>query len=116
MSDAPRVFVVTRIGWAVDAHPVDGYTNIWPDLMNTAGEDRRFVPVAAFGTREAAEARMRELELEAARVFNAFSRVGPLSAFTSVNPSDFISRLAAAVDPLPESTFTTESPNRRSWR
>lgn len=116
MSKTPTVYVVARIGWAIAPRPSEGYTEVSPDLMNTAGEDRRFVPVAAFTTREAAEARMRELELEAARVFNPFLRVGPLYAFTTANLSDFILRLAGIVDPLPASTFTTDSPNRRAWR
>jgi hypothetical protein len=116
MSEAPRLFVVARVAWAVEPWD-DKYTRFHPDTLNTsAAVDRRFVPVAAFAARGAAEARMRELELEAARVFNPFWGLGPLIALTRLPPAEFIARLAALVAPLPADSARLDSSNRPVWR
>lgn len=106
MGDARRVYVVARVGWIVA--PRGEYTRIHQDARNVAGEDRRFVPVAAFVEREAAEARVSELELEAARVFN------PQGSWSRAPGAAQIARLADLVSrpealPAPESHVPTWS-------
>jgi hypothetical protein len=116
MSDPGRAFVVARVAWAVEPWD-DKYTHFHPNTLNTsAAEDRRFLPVAAFADRAAAERRMRELELEAARVFNPFWRLGPLNVLTHLPPAEFITRLAALVAPLPADSVRNDSSNRPVWR
>jgi hypothetical protein len=107
------VFLVARIGWKVETR--NGGTDIWEDLRNVAGEDRRFVPVAAFATRDAAEARTRELELEAARLFNPFCRLGPLAAQTSLPEDDFRRLLGELVASLPDAPLDAAG-RTRFWR
>ncbi|MBY0460729.1 MAG: hypothetical protein K2V38_25705 [Gemmataceae bacterium] len=94
MADARRVFVVVRVGWAVDSDGAN-HTNI-----HSAG--RQFVPVAAFADRAAAEIRKRELELEAARVFNPFGLVATLPRLSRLEPVKFQSRLGALVRDVPD--------------
>ncbi|MDY3563617.1 hypothetical protein R5W23_005233 [Gemmata sp. JC673] len=112
MAENPCMFLVARIGWCVDSS--DGQTCQYHDLMNRAGEDRRFVPVAAFTIREDAERRMRELELEAARLFNPFWRIGPLFALAS-QPEALLPRLAVIAGSLPSDAVANGSASRRVW-
>lgn len=105
------MFLVARIGWCVE--PRDDRTCHDLDLMNRAGEDRRFVPVAAFATREAAERRMRELELEAARVFNPFQVFG--APASRQEHDELRSRFAAVTSELPVVSDISELVHRRVW-
>jgi hypothetical protein len=72
-----QVFVVARLAWKVEPRGL-GFTAFEPSRTdNPYGPDHRFVPVAAFAERDAAEVWMHERELEAARLFNPFWCVGP---------------------------------------
>jgi hypothetical protein len=104
--------VVVRVAWSARA---DG-RNMYVERRDLPfGEDRRFVPVAAFADRGAAEAFMREQELEAARVFNPFQVLGPLSTLTSLSPAEFTRRLDTVAGPLPEAQFAAED-RLKHWR
>lgn len=111
MADSPRLFLVVRIGWKVSAWDPT-YTQVSPDFLDRTGEDRRFIPVAGFADRTSAETRAWELELEAARLFNPFWRLGGLNSL--LPHSEFISRLGNLVGALPEAE-TVNSNRVRLW-
>jgi len=111
MNDAARVYVVARVAWDVDA----GSRVVGIDRRDAAGEDRRFVPVAAFADRAAAEAYVRARELEAARVFNPFEMLGSTSALTSLPPDEFARRLSALVGPPPDAPLDAYG-RLKHWR
>jgi|GEM_PF-6146459 len=117
MNSVHRVFVVARLGWNVRSWN-ESYTHFWPVTRDTAEpEDRQFVPIAAFADRVAAEVRLRELELEAARVFNPFWALGHLSELTTLPAPELMTRLAASVSSLPDTEImhTTMRSNRDQW-
>jgi hypothetical protein len=114
VSDPRRVFVVARVAWKVDPH-YDGYTGVGLDTIDTPHDGRRFVPVAAFADRPAAAARARELELDAARLFNPFCLLGPLSVLTSLPEIDFRPRLDELAGPLPDAPLDADG-RTRHWR
>jgi hypothetical protein len=99
MGESGRLFLVARVGWSTRF--LNAQTHFYPAWRDRPGEDRRFVPVIAFAVREKAEARARELELEAARLFNPFWRFGPLSALTSLTESELRRRLCDLVGSIP---------------
>jgi hypothetical protein len=68
----------------------------------------------AFADRAAAEAKVRELESEAARLFNPFWMICPTDSLTSLPPTEFVGKLVELVGPLPLQTITND--NRRPWR
>lgn len=114
MNDAVVGFLVVRVGWRVTWG--GGESRPYPDYRDTSDpEDRRFVPVAAFADRIAAEAFMRERELEAARAFNPFEVLGPSTSLTSLPLSEFKRRLAALAGPLPDALFDANDRLKR-WR
>ncbi|MBN9119945.1 MAG: hypothetical protein J0I06_12415 [Planctomycetes bacterium] len=115
MGNPWQVYVVARVGWHVE-HRSHASPDFHPASRDTAApEDRRFVPVAAFAVREAAEVRMRELELEAARIFNPFGSLGPPSVLSSLPVADLCRRLGELVGPLPVEPFDASS-RLRHWR
>jgi hypothetical protein len=108
--------VVARIGWRVDTWETN-YTQFHPNRRDVPyGEDRRFVPVAAFADRGAAEAHMRALELEAARLFNPFWLVSPFRYLTESPEPTFRRRLAALAGNVPADQLTVAPrPGWREW-
>lgn len=111
MAERPRLFVVARVGWSVD--PDGGTTRFSPDTLDRPGEDRRFVPVAAFAARAPAEGRARELEREAARAFNPFWRIAPFRYLSTVPEPEFRDRLAALVGSVPAAPLSQQP--RTAW-
>jgi hypothetical protein len=115
MPEAWGVFLLARIAWTVEGRG-GGYTAFATSRIDTPyGEDRRFVPVAAFAERDEAEARRRELELEAARLFNPFCVLGPLTVLTTQPEREFRRRLGELVGPLPDAALTADG-RLRHWQ
>jgi hypothetical protein len=100
-----QVFVVGRVAWTVEPRG-GGFTAFEPNRTeNPYGPDHRCVPVAAFAGRNVAEAWMRERELEAARLFNPFWRVGPTSVPRFESCAATRDRLKELVGPVPDESF-----------
>lgn len=116
MSNPWQVYVVARVGWRVDTWDPNS-TWFRPDWREVPyGDGRRFVPVAAFADRAAAEAHTRALELEAARLFNPFWLVSPFRSLTESPEPAFRRRLTALVGNVPADQLTVAPrPGWRAW-
>jgi hypothetical protein len=109
-------YTVGRVGWHVEPDTTLTFFATATVEDPPYGNEMQFVPLAAYSDRATAEARMRELELEAARIFNPFWRLGRLNVLTGLSLSSFIMQLAALVGPLPAEDVTNDAPNRRKWQ
>ena len=117
MDDARKLFLVVRRSWVVKV--VESRQSKLNPAAHTSfkPEERHFVPVAVFKGRQSAEARMRELELAAARTFNPFCRASshhesvPLRAITTWPESRLRGRLEALAGQLPEAPIAPDGPD-----
>ena len=109
-----QVFAVARIAWTVEVRGRD-FTEFAPDQTHDPYDpDWVVVPVAAFAERGAAEAWMRERELEAARLFNPFWRIAPASAMVSGSCEMRRRRLERLVGAVPDEPFSARK--QAGWR
>jgi hypothetical protein len=84
---SPRtVYVVSRLGWRVSIYGDRGYFS--------RHEDDRGVPVAAFASRDSANALCRVLEEEARREVTPFQFEDALECMTSLDQETLCARLA----------------------
>lgn len=118
MADRSRLFLVVRIGWKV--HPWDNSntataTYAAPEGLDRNGETRLFIPVAGFVDRPRAEQHAWQLELEAARLFNPFWRLGHSQALTNLSEAVFLDKLRELVGSVPNVTPENPSEPIRAW-
>jgi hypothetical protein len=100
MNKPQPLFLIVRYAWTLRVWN-DKATDLRRAWRDPTSKARDAIPVAAFAVRAAAQTRMEELELEAARLFNPFWVRVPFGYHTSLRETEFRRKLMVAAGPVP---------------